>query len=382
MPPARLPHPRRRAKPAPWQRHHRHVPHRRRPAQPDGRRHRRQPRQGAGGARRGGEAAAPTCWSSPSSSSPAIRPRISSSSRRSRTPAGRAVEALASDTADGGPGVIVGSPWPEDGKVYNAVALLDGGAHRRRSATRSSCPTMASSTSSASSPRAAAGPGRLSRRPPRPADLRGHLVRPGPRVPDGDRRRDADRAERLALFGTARPTTGCRSPSPASSRPACRSSMSTSAAARTNWSSTAAPSASTPTVRSPSSCRSSRSGSALPPGSATAAAAGAASTGRSRRCPDSRRRTGAPAFSGLRDYVNKNGFPGVVLGLSGGIDSAVVRGDGGRCARARARPLRDAALSLHLEGKPERRRRDRRGARRPLRHRADRGAGRGFRGAR
>ena len=27
---------------------------------------------------------------------------------------------------------------------------------------------------------------------------------------------------------------------------------------------------------------------------------------------------------GLRDYVTKNGFPGVVLGLSGGIDSALV----------------------------------------------------------
>src|SRR3569832_1700560 len=26
---------------------------------------------------------------------------------------------------------------------------------------------------------------------------------------------------------------------------------------------------------------------------------------------------------GLRDYVNKNRFPGVVLGLSGGIDSAI-----------------------------------------------------------
>ena len=26
---------------------------------------------------------------------------------------------------------------------------------------------------------------------------------------------------------------------------------------------------------------------------------------------------------GLRDYVNKNRFPGVVLGLSGGIDSAL-----------------------------------------------------------
>ncbi len=26
---------------------------------------------------------------------------------------------------------------------------------------------------------------------------------------------------------------------------------------------------------------------------------------------------------GLRDYVNKNGFPGVLLGVSGGIDSAL-----------------------------------------------------------
>jgi len=40
----------------------------------------------------------------------------------------RAVEALAADTADGGPGVVIGSPWPEGGKVYNAVALLDDGA--------------------------------------------------------------------------------------------------------------------------------------------------------------------------------------------------------------------------------------------------------------
>jgi len=38
-----------------------------------------------------------------------------------------AVEDLARDTADSGPGVIIGSPWPEGGKVYNAVALLDGG---------------------------------------------------------------------------------------------------------------------------------------------------------------------------------------------------------------------------------------------------------------
>jgi NAD+ synthase len=39
----------------------------------------------------------------------------------------RAVEGFAKDTADGGPGVVIGTPWPHEGKVYNAVALLDGG---------------------------------------------------------------------------------------------------------------------------------------------------------------------------------------------------------------------------------------------------------------
>src|ERR1700744_3161670 len=38
-----------------------------------------------------------------------------------------ACEELARDTADGGPAVLVGLPWVEDGKLYNAVALLDGG---------------------------------------------------------------------------------------------------------------------------------------------------------------------------------------------------------------------------------------------------------------
>src|SRR5262252_8440444 len=39
-----------------------------------------------------------------------------------------AVEALARDTADAGPAVLIGTPWVEDGKLYNAVALLDAGA--------------------------------------------------------------------------------------------------------------------------------------------------------------------------------------------------------------------------------------------------------------
>ena len=38
-----------------------------------------------------------------------------------------AVEALARETADGGPAVLMGTPWVEDGKLYNAYALLGGG---------------------------------------------------------------------------------------------------------------------------------------------------------------------------------------------------------------------------------------------------------------
>ena len=38
-----------------------------------------------------------------------------------------ALEDLARLTADGGPAALVGLPWVEDGKLYNAMALLDGG---------------------------------------------------------------------------------------------------------------------------------------------------------------------------------------------------------------------------------------------------------------
>jgi NAD+ synthase len=39
-----------------------------------------------------------------------------------------AVERLARETAEGGPAVLIGTPWLEAGLLYNAVALLDGGA--------------------------------------------------------------------------------------------------------------------------------------------------------------------------------------------------------------------------------------------------------------
>src|SRR5579863_2110559 len=38
-----------------------------------------------------------------------------------------AIEALARDTGDGGPAVLIGTPWFEDGKLYNAYAFLSGG---------------------------------------------------------------------------------------------------------------------------------------------------------------------------------------------------------------------------------------------------------------
>src|SRR5215470_10270023 len=38
-----------------------------------------------------------------------------------------AVETLARETADGGPAVLIGTPWVEDGQLYNAVVLLDAG---------------------------------------------------------------------------------------------------------------------------------------------------------------------------------------------------------------------------------------------------------------
>jgi len=37
------------------------------------------------------------------------------------------VNSLASETADGGPALLIGTPWRQDGKLYNAVMLLDKG---------------------------------------------------------------------------------------------------------------------------------------------------------------------------------------------------------------------------------------------------------------
>jgi NAD+ synthase len=45
-----------------------------------------------------------------------------------------AIAALAADTADGGPAVLLGGPWQDADKLYNAAFLLDGGAVATRRA--------------------------------------------------------------------------------------------------------------------------------------------------------------------------------------------------------------------------------------------------------
>ncbi|MGI9435481.1 MAG: nitrilase-related carbon-nitrogen hydrolase, partial [Geminicoccaceae bacterium] len=39
----------------------------------------------------------------------------------------KAIQVLAEETADGGPALLVGTPWEDDGKLYNAVVLLRNG---------------------------------------------------------------------------------------------------------------------------------------------------------------------------------------------------------------------------------------------------------------
>ncbi len=42
-----------------------------------------------------------------------------------------AVEELARETADGGPALLIGTPWVEDGKLYNAAACSTAAPSRR-----------------------------------------------------------------------------------------------------------------------------------------------------------------------------------------------------------------------------------------------------------
>ncbi len=109
------------------------------------------------------------------------------------------VEELARETADGGPAMLIGTPWVEDGKLYNAYCLLDGGAHRGGAPQGRSAELRRVRREARVRARADAGAGEFPRRAARRADLRGYLGRRRGRDAGGDRHRIDDRAERLAL---------------------------------------------------------------------------------------------------------------------------------------------------------------------------------------
>ena len=75
---------------------------------------------------------------------------------------------------------------------------------------------------------------------------------------------------------------------------------------------------------------------------------------------------------GTRDYVEKNGFAGVVLGLVGRRRLGVDADDRRRRARRRPRARRHDAVALHLADEPRRRGAAGEAARRALRRAVDR----------
>ena len=170
-----------------------------------------------------------------------------------------AVEALARETADGGPAVLIGAPWVEDGKLYNAYALLAGGRIEaiRFKVNLPNYGVFDEKRVFASGP------------VPGPVNFRG--VRLGLPICEDTWTDWGDYenvVECLAETGAEMLVVPNGSPywrdkidvrlnvaSRASPRRACRSFMSIRSAARTNWCSTALRSRSTPIVRSPSSCR-------------------------------------------------------------------------------------------------------------------------------
>ena len=290
-----------------------------------------------------------------------------------------AIEELARETADGGPAMLIGTPWVEDGKLYNACALLDGGPHRRAPLQGQSAELRRVRREAPVRARTGGGSGDHQGHPRRRSHLRGHLagrirrVRERRRMPGRDRRRNPGGAERLALRARQERSCGCRSRWPASPKAGCRWSISTRSAARTNWCSTAPRSRSTPIFRWRRSCRRSRRTSRRlrwtqerrPAGAARAD--GAAARGRqgrlrrlraglARLCPQER--ISRRAARRLRRHRFR-----------------AVRGDRGRCAGRRAGARRDAAVSLHRAGLARRCGEARRGTRHPLRGAADRGRG-------
>ena len=155
--------------------------------------------------------------------------------------------------------------------------------------------------------------------------------------PGQGRSRDLDRAERLALLDRTSRSSATASRGRAWPRRACRWLTSIRSAGRTSSSSTALPSCSTPMAGSPCRCRPGRRRLTVYRMAPRRRNGGAAYPGSSPRSSKARPRTISPASRACATMWRRTAFPGVVLGLSGGINSARLRGHGGGCAgRVRA----------------------------------------------
>ena len=211
-------------------------------AQPDRRRYFRQSRARPQGARASRRATAPMSLLFPNSSSPAIRRKTWCSSRPSRPRAGPPSRRWRGRPRDGGPAVLIGTPWVEDGKLYNAYALLIARAHRGDPFQGGPAELRRVRRETRVCPRAGAGPGERSRASAS-ASRSARTWRLGTRdvvecvaetggeillVPNGSPYWRGKSDDRLNIAVKR-----------ASSRPACRSSTSTWSAARTSSCSTA-----------------------------------------------------------------------------------------------------------------------------------------------
>ena len=150
-----------------------------------------------------------------------------------------AVEELARDTADGGPAVLIGLPWMQDGASTTPTRCSTAAASPR-CASRSICPITACSTRSACSHPgpvpgpvafAACGSACRSARTSGPRDVVECLSR--------DRRRNSAVPNGSPYWRGKDPNAPQRRRRARDRKPGCRWSISTRSAARTNWCSTA-----------------------------------------------------------------------------------------------------------------------------------------------
>ena len=257
-----------------------------------------------------------------------------------------ACEALARDTADGGPAVLVGLPWVEDGSS-TTLSRCSTAAGSRRCGTRSTCPITACSTKSAFSP---------------PDPSPGPIVFKGVRigVPICEDIWGPDPVECILETGGEILLVPNASPYERD-KLAVRQNIAVArvvesglpliylnrSAARTNSCSRAALSRSTPTAASPPNCRPSARGRAHGLGARRARLAlrrGSARCGRAGR---------RGRLCGLRDgparLRRQQPLSGRRARPFGRRRFGPVRGDGGRRAGRRAGPRGHAALPIHLE---------------------------------